>query len=207
MQVGRIEYSPGYRAPRFRGTPDDTARQHVEGVSEKYIQTSDNDNFTPAEARELVLPTRQAGIHPLTGKDAAQRTVDRFPNIMDKLAVSERTPGFTYLASPYSKCGDKEAAAAIVAKAAAYLMRNGEVVYSPIAHGHPVAAFGLPLDWTFWKAQCQPMIDAAARLVVLQMEGWGESVGVQYEIGEFRRTARPIKFMGLDELVLERMAA
>lgn len=54
MQVGRIEYSPGYLAPRFRGTPDDTARQHVEGVSEKYIQTSDNDNFTPAEARELV---------------------------------------------------------------------------------------------------------------------------------------------------------
>ena len=54
MQVGRIEYSPDYRAPRFSGTLDDTARQHVEGVSEKAIQTSDNDNFTPAEARELV---------------------------------------------------------------------------------------------------------------------------------------------------------
>lgn len=123
------------------------------------------------------------------------------------LPVARQPAGITYLASPYSLLPDKGAAAAIVARAAAHLMRNGEVVYSPIVHGHAVATHGLPLDWEFWKAQCQPFVALADKLVVLEMDGWRESTGVQWEIGEFRRAGKPVEFMGLDELVLERRAA
>jgi hypothetical protein len=109
------------------------------------------------------------------------------------LKLLQAMSGYVYLGSPYSKYeAGHDAAARVVADAAASLMRRGLVIYSPIAHGHAVAAHGLPLDWAFWKAQCQPLIDGATALVVLTMDGWQESVGLQYEIGEFVRTGRPI---------------
>lgn len=104
--------------------------------------------------------------------------------------------GFIYLGSPYSLYPDHDEAAEIVAAAAASLMAQGLVVYSPIAHGHYVSQQGdLPTSWEFWKAQCQPLIDAASALAVLKMEGWGKSVGLQYEIGEFRRAGKPVVFL------------
>ena len=115
---------------------------------------------------------------------------ERLPGALDILADM---PGYIYLGSPYSKYkAGYDAASRVVSSAAASLMRRGLVVYSPIAHGHTVAAHGLPLSWDFWKRQCQPMIDAAASLVVLTMDGWQESVGLQYEIDEFVRAGKPI---------------
>jgi hypothetical protein len=109
--------------------------------------------------------------------------------------------GYCYLASAYSKWEDKELAATIVEKAAASLMNRGLVIYAPICHGHAVAKHGLPYSWDFWKRQCQPMIDAAAAMIVLKMDGWEESVGVQYEIGEFERTGKPVVYLEVDECV------
>ena len=115
---------------------------------------------------------------------------ERLPGALKLLADQ---PGYVYLGSPYSKYeAGHDAAARVVADAAAVLMRKGLVVYSPIAHGHAIAAYGLPLSWGFWKRQCQPLIDGATALVVLTMDGWQESVGLQYEIEEFVRTGRPI---------------
>lgn len=115
---------------------------------------------------------------------------ERLPGALFLLAARH---GYVYLGSPYSKYeAGHDAAARVVADAAASLMRRGLVIYSPIAHGHAVAAYGLPLDWAFWKAQCQPLIDGAAGLIVLTMDGWQDSVGLQYEIEEFVRTGRPI---------------
>lgn len=109
------------------------------------------------------------------------------------LALLADLPGYVYLGSPYSKYeAGHDAAARVVADAAARLMHRGLAIYSPIAHGHAIAAHGLPLDWAFWKSQCQPLIDGAAGLIVLTMAGWQESVGLQYEIEEFVRTGRPI---------------
>lgn len=109
------------------------------------------------------------------------------------LALLAATKGYIYLGSPYSKYeAGHTAAARVVADSAARLMRRGMVVYSPIAHGHAVAAHGLPLTWDFWKRQCQPLIDAAAGLIVITMAGWQESVGLQYEIDEFVRAGKPI---------------
>lgn len=109
------------------------------------------------------------------------------------LALLAERPGYIYLGSPYSKYeAGHDAAARVVADSAARLMGSGMVIYSPIAHGHACAAHGLPLTWDFWKRQCQPLIDAAAGLIVLTMAGWHESVGLQYEIEEFVRAGKPI---------------
>lgn len=112
------------------------------------------------------------------------------------VATLRAAGGFIYLGSPYSLYPDHDEAADIVAAAAAGLMAQGLVVYSPIAHGHYVSQQGdLPTSWDFWKAQCQPLIDAASALAVLKMDGWGKSVGLQYEIGEFRRAGKPVVFL------------
>lgn len=120
-------------------------------------------------------------------------------------------PGYIYLGSPYSKYAQGlDVAARLVAESAAILMRRGLVVFSPIAHGHAVTHEGnLPaLDWTFWQRQCDPLVDAAAALVVLQMEGWWESVGLEYEIKRFREVGKPIVYLPPTALdVLERRAA
>ena len=179
------------------------------------MTTVGNITFGPRNAGTLYDHPRDV---PDTGDDPmivrwtpSDQTIRRIESGVLKVGSampSAHSCGFTYLGSPYSKYkGGPDAAAQIAAKAAAALMRCGEVVYSPIAHGHAVAAYGLPLDWGFWKAQCHPLIDAASKLIVLQMEGWGDSVGLQYEIGEFRRSGKPIKFMPLDEVLLDRRAA
>ena len=110
------------------------------------------------------------------------------------LALLADQPGYIYLGSPYSKYeAGHDAAARVVADAAARLMQFGMVVYSPIAHGHAITMAGdLPLTWDFWKRQCQPLVDSAAGLIVLTMAGWQESVGLQYEIEEFVRAGKPI---------------
>lgn len=48
-----------------------------------------------------------------------------------------------YLATPYSKFeGGLEAAFRAAAEVAAKLVRQGESVYSPICHTHPIAIYG-----------------------------------------------------------------
>lgn len=95
-----------------------------------------------------------------------------------------------YLASPYTKFArGQEAAFYEAAEAAAKLMAAGLVVYSPIAHSHPVATYGGldALDGAFWLRQNQPMMEKMDGLIVLKLPGWKESEGVQIEIDFFRR--------------------
>ena len=57
-----------------------------------------------------------------------------------------------YLASPYthSDASVRESRFDAACKATAELVRSGQVVFSPIAHGHPLVRFGLPIDWDYW---------------------------------------------------------
>lgn len=105
-----------------------------------------------------------------------------------------------YLASPYTKFArGQEAAFSEAAEAAAKLMAAGLVVYSPIAHSHPVATYGGltsvdALDGAFWLRQNEPMMQKMDGLIVLKLPGWEESEGVQIEIDFFRRNKKPVIF-------------
>lgn len=173
---------------RAGGLSTDTAATTF-GPLEKYVAANDNVPGAEQPARgpfERPPYTVFQGDNPHMEKTPEGR-------LPSGLALLADHPGYVYLGSPYSKYeAGHDAAARVVADAAASLMRRGLVIYSPIAHGHAVAAHGLPLDWDFWKAQCQPLIDGAAGLIVLTMAGWQESIGLQYEIEEFVRTGKPI---------------
>ena len=89
-----------------------------------------------------------------------------------------------YLASPYTHehRSVRYQRFIAVALAAAKLMNEGEVVYSPIVHNHTLAELvGLPKKWEFWAKFDEEMLDKADRFVILKLNGWQESVGINAE--------------------------
>ena len=89
-----------------------------------------------------------------------------------------------YLASPYSHPDPnvREQRFEAVCRVASELLRAGQHVFSPIAHSHPIANYGLPTDWSFWESFCREQIMRCDELVVLMLDGWKLSVGVRAEI-------------------------
>ncbi len=100
-----------------------------------------------------------------------------------------------YLATPYSKYPHGiERAFQDAAKTVAALLRKSIISYSPIAHTHPVAIFGGidPLDHRIWLDFDAKMMTACDAMIVAQMDGWRESIGIAYEIEAFVRMDKPI---------------
>ncbi len=89
-----------------------------------------------------------------------------------------------YLASPYSHDDPyiMESRFHAAAKKASELMKNGEIVFSPIVHAHPIAQYGLPKEWEFWQKFDEFFLSLASEIYVLMLDGWQESTGVNNEI-------------------------
>ncbi|RKY70130.1 MAG: hypothetical protein DRP97_04255 [Candidatus Latescibacterota bacterium] len=90
-----------------------------------------------------------------------------------------------YLASPYSAINPaiREARHLSVCRKAGELMRAGYIVFSPIAHSHPIAEVcELPKDWEFWKKYDKTFIDWCDELWILMLPGWKTSKGVSAEV-------------------------
>jgi hypothetical protein len=91
----------------------------------------------------------------------------------------------TYLASPYSHIDPytRQYRFEQASKAMAELMLEGHLVYSPIAMTHHAAVnHGLPYDFQFWRSHCEAFLAVCSSMIVLQLPGWEQSVGVNYEI-------------------------
>jgi hypothetical protein len=103
-----------------------------------------------------------------------------------------------YLAVPYSHPDEavRLARFAAVNKKAAEMMNKGIHIYSPISHTHPIALAGeLPINWEFWSGYLEAMLSACQKLVVLRLDGWKESTGVQAEIKIATKLGLPIEYI------------
>lgn len=78
---------------------------------------------------------------------------------------------------------------------AADLMRAGRIVYSPVAHSHPIAQHGLPTDWSYWERADRAFIEVCDDVVVLKLDGWRESEGVQCEIQIATELGKPVRYI------------
>jgi len=90
-----------------------------------------------------------------------------------------------YLASPYShddpdvKVDRFERAC----KQAALMMRHGLVVFSPIAHSHPISQYlGEDQGLKFWLKQDLHLLRRCEEMWVLTLDGWKISNGVNAEV-------------------------
>lgn len=103
-----------------------------------------------------------------------------------------------YLASPYSHPDPSVRVARFHAacKAAADLMVKGHVVFSPIAHSHPIAMAGdLPLGWEYWEAFDRQMLSICSGVFVLQLPGWEESKGLKAELALAEEMGIPVVYL------------
>lgn len=102
-----------------------------------------------------------------------------------------------YLASPYSHPSPSVQLSRYrkACQVAANLMRKGIYVYSPIVYGYPLTRYGVPGDWDFWAEYDEAMLRRCDELIVLMLDGWDESKGVQREIEIARKIGIPVKYI------------
>ena len=102
-----------------------------------------------------------------------------------------------YLASPYTHedATVRESRFDAACKATSTLMRAGLSVYSPIVHSHPLVRYGLPSEWEFWQAHDCEHLRRCDEVMVLTLDGWNASRGVQAEIALAIQLALPIRYL------------
>lgn len=91
--------------------------------------------------------------------------------------------GFIYMASPYSGTPEQQQERYEKARwAAAELIKQGSVIFSPIVHCHEILFnHDLPGDIDFWHWYDRAMIEAAHTFAILKLPGWDESKGIKWE--------------------------
>ncbi len=102
-----------------------------------------------------------------------------------------------YLASPYTHvdASVRESRFDAACMATSTLMRAGLSVYSPIVHSHPLVRFGLPIEWEFWQAHDCEHLRRCDQVMVLPLDGWKVSRGVQAEIALAMELGLPIRYL------------
>jgi len=121
-----------------------------------------------------------------------------------------------YLASPYSHADPeiREARFEWVTSIAARFQFEGVLCYSPIVASHPLVAdlsvmatnAGTPMDpvgFQFWKANNEWHITRCNALVVVMMEGWEDSKGIQAELVFAAKQHKPIEYLDLQSSAVE----
>lgn len=105
-----------------------------------------------------------------------------------------------YLAIPYSHPDStvRERRFLLVNKIAAILIKQGNHVFSPISHCHPMAVCGegeLPTSWEFWEKYDSIFLNICKKLIVLTADGWERSIGVAGEIGIAEKLSLEIEYI------------
>lgn len=110
-----------------------------------------------------------------------------------------------YLAGPYSHEHEhiRLERFAKLNKAAAKLMNKGHVVFSPVSHSHTIARHLKPellMDHDFWMNQDLPFLEDSDEMVVLMLDGWDKSRGVNQEIETAEQLGIPVRYATLSDL-------
>lgn len=112
--------------------------------------------------------------------------------------ATELNKPLIYLACPYSH-DDRAVRLArfeAVNRVASALMREGLHIFSPISHTHPIAeSGGLPCGWDYWAAYDRAVLSVSNKLIVLKLDGWQQSIGVNAEMQIANEMNIPIEYM------------
>lgn len=120
----------------------------------------------------------------------------------ERTVITDRSPTvrqrpLLYLAAPYSDPDPRvrQRRFEAVCQHAAALIRSGALLFSPLSHSHPIATYGVPVDWSYWEDFDSRLLATCDELAVLRLDGWRESVGVQAEIDLALDMGLPIRFL------------
>lgn len=96
-----------------------------------------------------------------------------------------KEPGYDYVASPYSHPNPDMMVARhrLIESAVAVMLQDGMFVYSPIVHCHEIAMnHEMKTGFNYWENYNRAMLRKADRMIVMTIDGWKESKGVQAEV-------------------------
>jgi hypothetical protein len=106
---------------------------------------------------------------------------------------------YVYLASPFShpKWYVRWWRFIQVCRVAARLMRQGHVVFCPIAHAFPIELFGMKAieGFDFWMRQDLPVLIRAKKIFVLMLPGWEKSIGIAKEVETADTHDIPVEYL------------
>ncbi len=105
---------------------------------------------------------------------------------------------FKYLVSPYTHqlATVRAKQHALAESAFVWLMRQRIWVYSPIVHCHAAAqVHEMPTDFDFWQEYNKALIQSSHGVIVLTIDGWKESKGVNGEIRFAAERGLPIEYL------------
>jgi hypothetical protein len=105
---------------------------------------------------------------------------------------------YAYLASPYThphlRVMRERYSQAL--PALNWLLSKRIWTFSPIVHCHSLAErFGLPRDMDFWASYNRAMLVPASTLIVLTIDGWTLSRGIDSELRIAAEEHIPIKYL------------
>lgn len=103
-----------------------------------------------------------------------------------------------YLASPYSH-PNRSVMESRFRQARLYVgvrLAGGEPVFSPIVYGHQFAEeFAFPTDANSWAKVNDDFIRSSSAVEVLMLDGWKQSIGVNYEISLAQQLGKPVRYV------------
>jgi len=104
-------------------------------------------------------------------------------------------PNLIYLAGPYSY--NPALAFEMHMQYAAFLFKEGHLIFSPILHNHQLAhTHNLPTDISFWHKYNKDMLLKCDELMVIaERMLWQKSEGVQHEIKVAKEANMPISYI------------
>ena len=102
-----------------------------------------------------------------------------------------------YLASPYTRPDPavRQWRFEAACRATARMICEGMFVFSPVVDSHPLTLYGLPGDWDFWQRYDRAHLERCDRFMVLALDGWRESKGVQAEMAIARELGMPVRMV------------
>jgi hypothetical protein len=109
-----------------------------------------------------------------------------------------------YLACPYTHADHRvrEGRFKSATAAAAELIRQGYIVYSPITMTHPLdvvlAGDTDTLGSDYWIKFDEAFMAVCSEMIVLQIDGWDQSQGIKREMDYFKRRGKPVRFLSPD---------
>ncbi len=111
-----------------------------------------------------------------------------------------------YLACPYTDPDPavRQMRFEAATKAAAELIKQGHIVYSPITMTHPIdlvlAGASNTLGSDYWVAFDKAFMAMCSEMVILKLPGWQNSNGIAREIDFFKQVGKPIRHLEPDEI-------
>lgn len=117
----------------------------------------------------------------------------------DALTKKQKEKPLYYIAGPYThkNTNVQDQREIEHSKISAELLKNGYLIYSPIAETIMLAKHGklIGTDWDTWREKDLKMLERCDELLIINIDGWQQSRGVKGEVKYCFKNNKPVSLL------------